>query len=144
MPFDLAAVRELAFTNKPLPNLNAHTRVPIHTTQYDPKAGASSPLVSGLRGRTRPRPSGSFSVYTPHVDRSPTCSGHPPTHTLALIRSHLLRSPSRLREVIGAREFVDAFGPAKPHRKGERQNVFGGEDQLKVAPKGVEKTHPSV
>lgn len=61
---------------------------------------------------------------------------------LILSRSHILRDPSRLREVIGAKEFVDVFGPAKPHKKGERQNVFGSEDMLKVAPKGVDKTHP--
>ncbi|KAG8877903.1 hypothetical protein FRB97_002937 [Tulasnella sp. 331] len=56
--------------------------------------------------------------------------------------SHILRNPSRLKEVIGAKEFVDVFGPAKPHKKGERQNVFGSEDTLKVAPKGVDKSHP--
>ena len=34
--------------------------------------------------------------------------------------------------------------PAKPHPKGTRQNIFGGEDELKVAPKGVDKTHKYV
>ncbi|KAG8984522.1 hypothetical protein FRB94_006668 [Tulasnella sp. JGI-2019a] len=63
---------------------------------------------------------------------------------MATIRTHILRNPSRLRDVIGKKEFVDIFGPAKPHKKGERQNIFGGDDMLKVAPKGIDKTHPDI
>lgn len=33
------------------------------------------------------------------------------------------------------------FGEPRPHPKGERQNVFGAEDELKTAPKGVAKNH---
>lgn len=41
------------------------------------------------------------------------------------------------------------FGPAKPHKDGKninskRQNVFGHEDALKVAPKGVDKDHKDI
>lgn len=36
------------------------------------------------------------------------------------------------------------FGEPRPHPKGKRQNVFGGEDELKTAPKGVDKHHKSV
>jgi len=39
---------------------------------------------------------------------------------------------------------VELFGEAKPHPKGKRQNVFGHEDTLKVAPKGVDKTHKDI
>lgn len=39
---------------------------------------------------------------------------------------------------------MNLFGPAKPHAKGERQNVFGHEDALKVAPKGVDKGHKDI
>ena len=58
-----------------------------------------------------------------------------------LYRSHILRNPERLRQIISAPEFVELFGEPKPHPKGERQNVFGHEDELKVAPKGVTKDH---
>lgn len=33
------------------------------------------------------------------------------------------------------------FGEPRPHPKGIRQNVFGGDDELKTAPKGVDKNH---
>jgi len=36
------------------------------------------------------------------------------------------------------------FGPAKPDKNGKRQNVFGHDDALKVAPKGVDKTHKDI
>ena len=45
-------------------------------------------------------------------------------------------------------EFTKVFGPAKKdgRGKGQRCNVFGFEDELKVAPKmeGVDKTHPEI
>jgi hypothetical protein len=43
--------------------------------------------------------------------------------------------------VISSPEFVKFFGKAKPHPKGERQNIFGFEGELKTAPKGVPKDH---
>ncbi|KIJ28563.1 hypothetical protein M422DRAFT_270162 [Sphaerobolus stellatus SS14] len=60
--------------------------------------------------------------------------------------SHLLRprGASRLRRIISSPEFVAYFGAPKPHPKGERQNVFGGEDALKVAPKGIDKNHKDI
>jgi hypothetical protein len=36
---------------------------------------------------------------------------------------------------------VQLFGEAKPHPKGQRRNIFGRDDELKVAPKGVGKDH---
>jgi uncharacterized protein (DUF2461 family) len=60
------------------------------------------------------------------------------------IRHHLLNTPERFREVIGSEAFVDMFGPASPGKKGERRNVFGHEDALKVAPKGVDKGHKDI
>jgi hypothetical protein len=56
-------------------------------------------------------------------------------------RSNILRSSARLRNIITAPEFVTNFGSAKPHPQGKRQNIFGGEDELKVAPKGIDKEH---
>jgi len=38
-------------------------------------------------------------------------------------------------------EFVEFFGEATPHLKGERRNIFGNEDELKTAGKGVDKEH---
>lgn len=60
---------------------------------------------------------------------------------IANIRANILRNPSRLRKVISAPEFVEMFGEPNPHSKGERQNIFGHLDTLKVAPKGVDKNH---
>ena len=59
----------------------------------------------------------------------------------SLARNNIKRSSRRLRQVISAPDFEALFGPAQPHPKGERQNIFGMEDELKVAPKGVDKTH---
>ncbi|KLO08760.1 hypothetical protein SCHPADRAFT_834923 [Schizopora paradoxa] len=63
---------------------------------------------------------------------------------LQKIRNHILHNPRRLREVISSREFVRLFGEAKPHPKGKRQSIFGHEDELKNAPKGVAKDHPDI
>ncbi|KAI0708617.1 hypothetical protein C8Q76DRAFT_627185 [Earliella scabrosa] len=68
----------------------------------------------------------------------------PGKNELATIRSNLQRSSRRLREVISAPDFEALFGPARPHPKGERQNIFGMEDELKVAPKGIDKTHKDI
>jgi len=62
------------------------------------------------------------------------------------MRHHLLngRGAARLRAIISDPEFVLFFGPPKPSPKGERQSIFGGEDELKVAPKGVDKGHKDI
>ena len=56
-------------------------------------------------------------------------------------RSNIQRSSRRLRSIISAPEFVEFFGEASPHPEGERQNIFGMDDELKVAPKGFAKDH---
>jgi len=68
----------------------------------------------------------------------------PGKNELATIRINIQRNPQRLRNVIASPEFVKFFGKAKPHPKGERQNIFGMEDELKVAPKGIEKDHKDI
>ncbi|OBZ77021.1 hypothetical protein A0H81_03117 [Grifola frondosa] len=68
----------------------------------------------------------------------------PGKNELATIRNNLLRSSARLRKLISAPKFVEYFGKAEPHPKGSRQNIFGMEDELKVAPKGVSKTHKDI
>ncbi|KAH9846643.1 hypothetical protein C2E23DRAFT_948867 [Lenzites betulinus] len=68
----------------------------------------------------------------------------PGKNEIQTIRNNLLRSTRRLRQIISALEFEALFGPAHPHPKGERQNVFGFDDELKVAPKGVPKTHKDI
>jgi uncharacterized protein (TIGR02453 family) len=62
---------------------------------------------------------------------------------LETIRHHLMSAPQRFRDVIGAEAFVRLFGQPRAV-KGKRVNVFGGEDQLKVAPKGVDKGHKDI
>ena len=56
-------------------------------------------------------------------------------------RNNIKNNSRRLRQIIASPEFVKLFGEAKPHPKGEMQNIFGREDELKVAPKGVGKDH---
>ncbi|KAF8802009.1 hypothetical protein BYT27DRAFT_7197467 [Phlegmacium glaucopus] len=68
----------------------------------------------------------------------------PKKDELATIRSNIQRSSRRLRSIISAPEFVTFFGEAKPHPEGERQNIFGMEDELKVAPKGIGKDHKDI
>ncbi|KAG5635843.1 hypothetical protein H0H81_009961 [Sphagnurus paluster] len=69
---------------------------------------------------------------------------------LANIRSPFLNSTNiqnssaRLRRVIAAPAFVQRFGEPCPAKDGSRQNIFGMEDELKVAPKGVDKSHPDI
>jgi hypothetical protein len=75
------------------------------------------------------------------------CSTRLPTPAWPLThfhRNNLQRSSARLRQIISSTEFTGLFGEAKPHPQRERRNVFGGEDELKVAPKGVDKHHPLV
>lgn len=61
------------------------------------------------------------------------------------IRERLLQNPQPLRDAIGRPEFEAMFGKAKPHSTaGRRQNVFGHPDMLKVAPKGIDKTHKDI
>ena len=65
----------------------------------------------------------------------------PAKDELATIRSRIKRNPSRLRRIINAPRFVKNFGPPKPLSKKGRQSIFGREDELKTAPKGVDKDH---
>ncbi|EAU81224.2 hypothetical protein CC1G_09468 [Coprinopsis cinerea okayama7 len=46
--------------------------------------------------------------------------------------------------ILSAPGFVELFGKPEPHPKGARQSIFGHEDELKVAPKGVDKNHKYV
>ncbi|KAG9125498.1 hypothetical protein FRC07_007350 [Ceratobasidium sp. 392] len=66
------------------------------------------------------------------------------------IRNVILRNHGRrLRQIIAEPSFVKLFGPPKPlaTKKGQepkRQSIFGGEDELKVAPAGVNKNHRDI
>ncbi|KAK0430163.1 hypothetical protein EV421DRAFT_1937024 [Armillaria borealis] len=63
----------------------------------------------------------------------------PGRNKLATIRTNIRRNSSQLRDIISSPEFVKYFGDLKP---GKRNNIFGRDDELKVAPKGVDKDHP--
>ncbi|WVR08496.1 hypothetical protein IAU60_005551 [Kwoniella sp. DSM 27419] len=67
----------------------------------------------------------------------------PGKNELATIRHHLTTNPQQFRDVIEEPQFVELFGEAK-EKKGKRQNVFGNDDALKVAPKGVDKDHKDI
>lgn len=49
-----------------------------------------------------------------------------------------------LKSVISQPQFVQLFGEPVPLPKGGKRNIFGQRDELKVAPKGVDKTHPEI
>ncbi|KAF7319340.1 hypothetical protein HMN09_00271600 [Mycena chlorophos] len=89
---------------------------------------------------------GIFAFY--HVmikpgDKSIIAAGawDPAKNELQTLRSNIQRDPSRLRELISGKTFVKYFGKAEA---GARQNIFGRDDELKVAPKGIDKTHPDI
>ncbi|KAG9018031.1 hypothetical protein FRB90_012590 [Tulasnella sp. 427] len=67
-----------------------------------------------------------------------------PVPSSSVFRSHILRDSTPLRNVLSDKAFVKFFGQPKKHPKGERQSVFGHEDELKVAPKGVDKNHKDI
>ncbi|KAF9075457.1 hypothetical protein BDP27DRAFT_1034319 [Rhodocollybia butyracea] len=68
----------------------------------------------------------------------------PGKNEIATIRSNIARSSDRLRQVISEPAFVKLFGQPKPNKNGGRSSVFGGEDELKVAPKGFAKDHKDI
>ncbi|KAI0049917.1 hypothetical protein FA95DRAFT_1594211 [Auriscalpium vulgare] len=65
----------------------------------------------------------------------------PGKNELATIRSHIQHDSRRLRRIISAPRFIKYFGEPK---KGKRQNIFGRDDELKVAPKGIDKDHKDI
>ncbi|KAG1838173.1 hypothetical protein F4604DRAFT_1885591 [Suillus subluteus] len=71
----------------------------------------------------------------------------PAKNELATLRNHLLCSTptaKTLRTILSSETFTTHFSPPHPHPHGERQNVFGHEDQLKVAPKRADKNHKDI
>ncbi|KAF8634987.1 hypothetical protein AX15_000602 [Amanita polypyramis BW_CC] len=68
----------------------------------------------------------------------------PGKNELATIRTSIQRNSRPLRQAISSPTFELYFGKAKPHPKGERRNIFGMEDELKVAPKGIDKDHEDI
>ncbi|KAJ7507353.1 hypothetical protein B0H11DRAFT_1971354 [Mycena galericulata] len=65
----------------------------------------------------------------------------PGKNELDTIRSNIQRDPTRLRRIISDPTFVKYFGEPKA---GARRNIFGREDELKVAPKGISKDHEDI
>ncbi|KAG9103394.1 hypothetical protein FRC06_011137 [Ceratobasidium sp. 370] len=75
---------------------------------------------------------------------------HGPVGLPSPLRNVIFRNHARrLRQIIAEPSFVKLFGPPKPLavKKGQepkRQSIFGGEDELKVAPAGVDKNHRDI
>ncbi|KAL0253590.1 hypothetical protein I308_100964 [Cryptococcus tetragattii IND107] len=90
---------------------------------------------------------GSYHLYISPNGRSLLAGGiwMPDKNQTASIRHQTLTDEgrTRFRQVIEEKEFVEWFGEAK-EKKGERRNVFGHDDALKVAPKGVDKEHRDI
>ena len=64
-------------------------------------------------------------------------------HISRYVRRSIKSNSAPLREIISGPIFGSLFGEAKAE-KNKRSNIFGHEDELKTAPKGVDKTHPCV
>jgi hypothetical protein len=58
--------------------------------------------------------------------------------------SNIQRDPSRLKAILADPSFTTFFGAPRPAPDGERQSIFGRDDELKNAPKGVAKDHPEI
>ncbi|CAE7230128.1 unnamed protein product [Rhizoctonia solani] len=73
----------------------------------------------------------------------------PGKNELQTIRNVIQRNHGRrLRQILAEPGFVKYFGKPKPlatkGKEPRRQSIFGGEDELKVAPAGVKKDHPTL
>ncbi|CAE6363437.1 unnamed protein product [Rhizoctonia solani] len=71
----------------------------------------------------------------------------PGKNELQTIRNVIKRNHARrLRQILAEPGFVNYFGAPKPlatkGKEPRRQSIFGAEDELKVAPAGVNKDHP--
>ncbi|KAJ6618734.1 hypothetical protein B0H10DRAFT_1227199 [Mycena sp. CBHHK59/15] len=123
----------------------------IHRIYRDTRfSNDKTPYKQGLSASfSRSGRKGIFSMY--HVmikpgDHSMFAAGSwcPGKNELDTIRSNIQRDSTRLRQVISAPAFVKYFGKPESHPEGGRRNIFGRDDELKVAPKGVAKTHPDI
>lgn len=123
----------------------------IHRIYRDVRfSNDKTPYKKNLSGTfSRSGRKGIFAVY--HIAVKPgnesmlaAGSWCPKKDELATIRSNIQRNSRRLRSIISAPDFVKFFGEAKPHPEGARQNIFGAEDELKVAPKGFAKDHKDI
>ncbi|EIW79501.1 hypothetical protein CONPUDRAFT_137848 [Coniophora puteana RWD-64-598 SS2] len=105
-----------------------------------------TPYKTGFSGSfSRSGRKGKFAFFKPG-DQSMLAAGSwcPAREELQTIRNNILRSPDRLRAVIARPAFVKLFGEPRPHPKGSKQNIFGAEDELKGAPKGIDKGHKDI
>ncbi|KAJ7165042.1 hypothetical protein C8R46DRAFT_1097999 [Mycena filopes] len=65
----------------------------------------------------------------------------PGKNELDTMRLNIQRDSTRLRQLISDPLFIKYFGEPKP---GARRSIFGRDDELKVAPKGIPKTHEDI
>ncbi|GAW00279.1 hypothetical protein LENED_001783 [Lentinula edodes] len=120
----------------------------IHRIYRDVRfSNDKTPYKKNLSGSfSRSGRKGIFACY--HVSSGETLLAAgtwcPGKNELATIRSNIARSSDRLRQVISDPEFVKLFGEPKPMKDGGRRNIFGAEDELKVAPKGFAKDHKDI
>ncbi|KAG2102552.1 uncharacterized protein F5147DRAFT_581041 [Suillus discolor] len=108
-----------------------------------------TPYKKGLSASfSRSGRKGIFAFFKPG-DESVIAAGAwcPAKNELSTLRNHLLRSTpaaKTLHTILASKAFTTHFGPPRPHPNGDRQGVFGHEDELKVAPKGVDKNHKDI
>ncbi|CAO1619282.1 unnamed protein product [Sympodiomycopsis kandeliae] len=71
----------------------------------------------------------------------------PPSDYLATLREHIQNDTpqiQRLKEIIHRKEFINHFGPPKPDPKKGIIGSLWGQDPLKTAPRGIDKSHPDI
>lgn len=72
----------------------------------------------------------------------------PPAPLVNQIREHIKNDTEefqRLKQILSSKKFVRTFGAPKPDpKKGAQGSLWGSRDQLKSAPKGVDKSHPEI
>jgi uncharacterized protein (TIGR02453 family) len=127
-----------------------HILTPQHRIYRDVRFSSDkTPYKKGFSMTTsRGGRKGNFAAY--HLSISPNGRSllaggiwMPDKEMIAAIRARLLSNPQDFRSVISQEEFVGLFGEPK-EKKGKRQNVFGHDDALKVAPKGIDKGHKDI
>lgn len=71
----------------------------------------------------------------------------PPANFLATLRNHIQEESTDFQQfvsVVSAKDFTLWFGAAEPNEAKGIKGSMWGRDELKTAPKGVEKTHPRI
>lgn len=150
-----------------LPNKDILYRIYRDVRFSNDKTPYKTSLCASFSRGGRKGPFAGYHVLVKPDGRSFFAAGRwePNREDLAVIRQHILDDTQEARElkaIVASPDFVDWFGPPKGHtaqktkgkknnskyqpQQGQRCNLWGGDNELKVAPKiaGVDKTHKDI